>query len=299
MAKSESSYKKKLTTALKLVLTGLALFLVFRKIDTDQLWQIVQTIHWFWLIPAILLFELSKVFTAFRLNIYFKNIDLHISERLNLKLYLIGMFYNLFLPGGIGGDGYKVYLLNKHYKTPVKPLVQAALLDRLGGLVAIVLLLLLLLLPVDLEFPFASDIPWELLIGVAAVLVLPVFWLIQKLLFKKFLASFWKANGWSLLGQLAQLVCAFFILRSLGITEHILAYQLVFLLSSIVAVLPLTIGGVGARELVFVYAHSYAGIDETTAVTFSLIFFLISAAVSLIGAAVKIDFDQVQSMDEN
>ena len=276
---------------MKLVLTGLALFLVFRKIDTEQLWQITKTIHWLWLLPAILTFVLSKLFTAFRLNLYFKNIGLFISEKLNIKLYLIGMFYNLFLPGGIGGDGYKVYLLNKHYQTPVKALVQASLLDRLGGLVAIVFLLLVLILPVDLTLPFASQIPWELLVGLAALLVFPAFWLIQKLLFKAFLPSFWKANGWSMAGQLAQLVCAWFILKSLGVTENFLAYQLVFLLSSIVAVLPLTIGGVGARELVFVYAHTYAGIDEAIAVAFSLIFFLISAMVSLTGSLISIEFE--------
>lgn len=292
MAKTESSLKKKLTTALKLVLTGLALFLVFRKIDTNQLWQITKTIHWFWLVPAILIFVLSKLFTAFRLNLYFKNIGLHISEKLNIKLYLIGMFYNLFLPGGIGGDGYKVYLLNKHFQTPVKSLVQASLLDRLGGLVAIIFLLLVLILPVDLALPFASQIPWEVLVGVAALLVVPVFWLMQKLLFKFFLPSFWKANGWSMAGQVAQLVCAWFILKSLGVTENFLSYQLVFLLSSIVAVLPLTIGGVGARELVFVYAHTYAGIDEAIAVAFSLLFFLITAMVSLTGSMISINFDE-------
>lgn len=292
MAKTESSLKKKLTTALKLVLTGLALFLVFRKIDTNQLWQITKTIHWFWLVPAILIFVLSKLFTAFRLNLYFKNIGLHISEKLNIKLYLIGMFYNLFLPGGIGGDGYKVYLLNKHFQTPVKSLVQASLLDRLGGLVAIIFLLLVLILPVDLALPFASQIPWEVLVGVAALLVVPVFWLMQKLLFKFFLPSFWKANGWSMAGQVAQLVCAWFILKSLGVTENFLAYQLVFLLSSIVAVLPLTIGGVGARELVFVYAHTYAGIDEAIAVAFSLLFFLVTAMVSLTGSMISINFDE-------
>ena len=273
----------------------MALFLVFRKIDTEQLWEITKTIHWLWLIPASLTFVLSKLFTAFRLNLYFKNIGLLISEKLNIKLYLIGMFYNLFLPGGIGGDGYKVYLLNKHYQTPVKSLVQASLLDRLGGLVAIVFLLLVLILPVDLTLPFSSKIPWELLVGVAALLVFPAFWLIQKLLFKAFLPSFWKANGWSMAGQLAQLVCAWFILKSLGVTENFLAYQLVFLLSSIVAVLPLTIGGVGARELVFVYAHTYAGIDEAIAVAFSLIFFLITAMVSLIGSGVTVDFSNKQS----
>ncbi len=276
---------------MKLVLTGLALFLVFRKIDTDQLWEITKTIRWGWLIPAALTFVLSKLFTAFRLILYFKNIGLHISQKLNIKLYLIGMFYNLFLPGGIGGDGYKVYLLNKHYHTPVKSLVQASLLDRLGGLVAIVFLLFVLILPVDLTLPFASQVPWELLVGVLALLVYPAFWLMQKLLFKAFLPSFLKANGWSMAGQLAQLVCAWFILKSLGVTENFLAYQLVFLLSSIVAVLPLTIGGVGARELVFVYAHTYAGINEATAVAFSLIFFLISAAVSLTGSIISINFD--------
>lgn len=291
MSKSERSLKKKLTTALKLVLTGLALFLVFRKIDTQQLWEITKTIHWGWLLPAVLVFVLSKLFTAFRLNLYFKNIGLHIAERLNIKLYLIGMFYNLFLPGGIGGDGYKVYLLNKHYQTPVKSLVQASLLDRLGGLVAIGFLLLVLVLPVDLALPFATQIPWEVLVGVASLLVFPVFWLIQKLLFSAFLPSFWKANGWSMAGQLAQLVCAWFILKSLGVTENFLAYQLVFLLSSIVAVLPLTIGGVGARELVFVYAHTYAGIDEAIAVAFSLIFFLITAMVSLAGSMISINFN--------
>jgi len=282
-------FKNQLKTALKLLLTGLALFLVFRKIDTHQLVQTAKSIQWLWLIPAVLFFVGSKIATAFRLNLYFKNIGLYISERQNWRLYLVGMFYNLFLPGGIGGDGYKVYLLNKHYKTPVKSLVQASLLDRLGGLVAIVFLLLVLVLPVDLTLPAASHIPWELLVGIAALLVFPAFWLVQKVLLKAFLPSFWKANAWSMAGQLAQLVCAWFILKSLGVTENFLAYQLVFLLSSIVAVLPLTIGGVGARELVFVYVHTYVGIDEAIAVAFSLIFFLISATVSLTGSFIKVE----------
>lgn len=285
-------YKNQLKTLLKLILTGLALYLVFRKIDTEQLLQLVKTIQWVWLIPAILLFVLSKVFTALRLNQYFRNIGLQISEKLNLRLYLIGMFYNLFLPGGIGGDGYKVYLLNKHFKTPIKKLLQSALLDRLGGLVAIVFLLLGLFLLVDIQMDFLETEVWKGLMIAGLLFTIPGFWLLQKLFFKDFLPSFWSANAWSMAGQIAQLICAWFILWSLGITENILAYQLVFLLSSIVAVLPLTIGGMGARELVFIYAHTYAGIEETTAVAFSLIFFLITATVSLMGAFVKVELDE-------
>ena len=285
-------YKNQLKTILKLILTGLALYLVFRKIDTAQLFEILKTIQWIWLVPAVILFVLSKVATAVRLNQYFKNISLQLSEWKNWKLYLIGMFYNLFLPGGIGGDGYKVYLLNKHFKLPVKKLLQAALLDRLGGLVAIVFLLFGLFLIVEVELDFLESELWNGLMVAGLILTVPGFWLVQKLFFKDFLPSFWSANAWSFAGQLAQLIFAWFILMGLGLHNNILAYQLVFLLSSIVAVLPLTIGGVGARELVFVYAHQYAGIEETAAVAFSLIFFLISAAVSLMGALVKVDLDK-------
>lgn len=286
-----SRLKNQLKIGLKLLLTGLALYLVFRKIDTEQLFQLATSINWLWLIPAVVLFILSKVATAIRLNRYFENIGIHLSEGQNWRLYLIGMFYNLFLPGGIGGDGYKVYLLNKQFKTPVKKLLQAALLDRLGGLIAIVFLLFGLFLMVEVELDFFESSVWNGLMMAGLILAIPAFWLVQKFLFKDFLPSFWSGNSWSFAGQIAQLVCAWFILMALGIKENILAYQLVFLLSSIVAVLPLTIGGVGARELVFVYAHTYAGIEETAAVAFSLIFFLISAGVSLVGAFIKVDLD--------
>ena len=282
-----SRVKNQLKTALKILLTGGALYLVFQKIDTDQLFQLSKNLSWPWLLPAIALFVGSKVATAIRLNHYFANIHLLLSAWENWRLYLIGMFYNLFLPGGIGGDGYKVYLLNKEFKTPVKELLKASLLDRLGGLVAIVALLLALLGLIELPWQGFTTWTSKALLFAAALGVIPAFWLLQKVLFSNFLPSFWQGIFWSLVGQLAQMASVFCLLLALRVQDNLLAYQAVFLLSSIVAVLPLTIGGVGARELVVVYAHSYAGIQETEAVAFSLLFFLISAAVSLSGAWIK------------
>jgi len=282
-----SSLKNQLKTALKILLTGGALYLVFQKIDTEQLLQLSKNLSWPWLLPAIALFVGSKAATAIRLNHYFANIQLVLSTWENWRLYLIGMFYNLFLPGGIGGDGYKVFLLNKAFKTPVKQLLKASLLDRLGGLVAIVALLLALVGLIELPWQGFETWTTKILLLAAALGVIPAFWLLQKVLFPNFLPSFWKGIIWSLVGQLTQMASVFCLLLALGVQDKFLAYQAVFLLSSIVAVLPLTIGGVGARELVVVYAHSYAGIQETEAVAFSLLFFLISAAVSLSGAWVK------------
>jgi uncharacterized membrane protein YbhN (UPF0104 family) len=282
-----STLKNQLKTALKILLTGGALYLVFQKIDTDNLLQLSKTLSWGWLVPAIALFVGSKVATAIRLNAYFANIHISLSFWENWRLYLIGMFYNLFLPGGIGGDGYKVYLLNNQFKTPVKELLKASLLDRLGGLIAILGLLFGILLVIELPLPLGNPGIGKILFAVGAIGMIPGFWLLQKFLFSNFLPSFWQGIFWSLLGQLAQMAAVVCLLLALGVQDKFLAYQAVFLLSSIVAVLPLTIGGVGARELVVVYAHSYAGIQETEAVAFSLLFFLISAAVSLSGAWVK------------
>ncbi len=64
-----------------------------------------------------------------------------------------------------------------------------------------------------------------------------------------------------------------FLLNSLGVSENLIAYMALFLISSVVAVLPFTIGGVGARELVFVLGHQWFGIEQNTAVAFSLLFF--------------------------
>lgn len=57
------------------------------------------------------MFNISKIISSIRLNRYFKDINLSLSQTYNLKLYYLGMFYNLFLPGGIGGDGYKIYII--------------------------------------------------------------------------------------------------------------------------------------------------------------------------------------------
>ncbi len=285
--------KKFLKLALKIALTGLAVYLVFRKINAQATWEAIQTANWSWLFLALVFFVFSKVLSAFRLNCYFRDLQIRLPEMANIKLYSIGMFYNLFLPGGIGGDGYKVYLLKKSHQKPVKPLLAAVLLDRINGLAVLVLLLFGLTLWVEIDLPEA----WEKGIkglALSGFFIVPLgFWLMVRWWFPSFRSSIILTGGYSLLTQLSQLICAYFILLSLGITARILAYQFVFLLSSIVAVLPLTIGGVGARELVFIYSHDYMGIDQNAAVAFSLLFFLITALVSFIGAFIKVELKEI------
>lgn len=277
--------KKRIKLLLKIILTGAALYLVFNKIDTRTTWQVIQSAHIGWLALAWIFFIVSKVFSAFRLNRYFQDIGLNLPQIKNLKLYAIGMFYNLFLPGGIGGDGYKVYLLNKIHKAPVKKLIHCVLLDRGNGLAVLLWLMFCLMLFLDLEWEYPISLFW---LGLLAMVALPFgFYLVMYLFFRSFMSSIPASTGYSFLNQVLQLFSAYFILAALEVQQQFITYLFVFLVSSTVSVLPLTIGGVGARELVFVYAHDLVGIDRNVAVAFSLLFFLITVLTSLSGIFFK------------
>ncbi len=281
----ESKTKNTLKTILKFVISGGALYIVFRNIDWELTKGILLSANIGWLLLATLLFIGSKVVSSYRLNIYFKNVGLHITEKYNLKLYWVGMFYNLFLPGGIGGDGFKVYLLNKQSDVKIKPLIQASLLDRISGLGSLVFLAGL-----GYAFMDRSELPgWIYWVDIGGLfLIIPVFSFLIAKFFPVFHGSFWITNFHSLAVQLMQVVSAFFILKALGVTDLFLEYQVLFLISSVVAVFPFTIGGVGARELTFILGYQYFGIDENVAVAFSLLFFLITVIVSMGGGFLRV-----------
>lgn len=280
-----SKTKNILKTILKFVVSAVALYFVFKNIDWELTKGVFYASNIGWLIVATLFFIASKILSSLRLNLYFKNIGLSLSEKYNLKLYWIGMFYNLFLPGGIGGDGYKVYLLNKQFGIKVKPLIQASLLDRISGLIALLILAGFGYLLLDVE-KIPQWVEWIDWVGIS--ISLPIYYIILKLLFNNFLSSFLSTTTYSFGVQLLQVVCAYFILLALGVQSHYLEYQVLFLISSVVAVFPFTIGGIGARELTFLLGYQYLGIDENIAIAFSLQFFLITALVSLIGGLLKV-----------
>ncbi len=262
---------------LKCLLSGTALYIVFRNIDRQQFVSVFVRANALWLLVALLFYNLSKIISAFRLNYFFRDSQLLLSEKSNLLLYYIGMFYNLFLPGGIGGDGYKVYLLNRDLGTPVKPAIQAVLFDRLSGMVALVVLSFLF---GWMAFP---EIPYRDVALMLAMLGVPAWYLVNHWWARNFLPSIARTSLLSLGVQGIQVLCAWCILASLGINEFTSAYLTVFLVSSLVSVLPISIGGIGIRELVFIAGASYCPIDKSEAVAFSFLFFLVTAVSSLPG----------------
>jgi uncharacterized membrane protein YbhN (UPF0104 family) len=122
---------------LKFAVTSALLYYVFSKVPLQKVKMRLVNANYWWMLVALLCYFGSMVMSSWRLSSYFKSIKLNLDPRFNFRLYLLGLFYNFLLPGGIGGDGYKIYLLNKTYKKPARKVFWAIMFDRLSGLWAI------------------------------------------------------------------------------------------------------------------------------------------------------------------
>lgn len=262
---------------LKVSITGLSLYLVFKKVDPKDLKSAFSTSNPLLLFGALSFFIISQVISASRLNTFFKGIGLHISEGYNFRIYLLGMFYNLFLPGGIGGDGYKVFLLKKRFKISARKLLWAIFFDRFSGLWALGLITsaLIFFLP---HLGIAYWIPVSVLLSGSLL-----YYFIMKRFFKNYCKHFVLTHFKALMVQSMQIISVIFLLYALHFEGKFSPYLFMFLVSSLVAIFPFTIGGLGAREIVFIYGADLLGYNEHLAVMVSLLFYCISAILSFIG----------------
>lgn len=262
---------------LKIAVTGITLWVVYTKIDLQALSRIWDNATVWLFVPALLFFAVSQLISSFRLLNFFRNIQLPISAKNNIILYIQGMFYNIFLPGGIGGDGYKILTLNRQYNKPHKQVFSAVFFDRLSGLWALGFLLAALSLSVPLFGSYTGLASG----GFAGGSIL--YYFVIRYFFKQHSARFFKTHLLALLVQSCQLIAVAFILKALGCQNAYPAYLTIFLLSTLATLFPFSIGGLGAREIAIVWAASMLGLNKDLAVSVSLCFYFISAILSLMG----------------
>lgn len=273
------SKKALINLLLKIVISGFALYYVFTHINLPDIAEKVSTSNPFYLIAALLVYALSQLVSAFRLKVLFKYVPIPVSHLENIKLYWLGLFYNLFLPGGVGGDGFKVYLIGKHLKTDLKKSIGAILSDRVSGLSIIVILLLIFAPFIDYNIPLKAY-AWAGIPFVAAG-----FFLFLYLFNRTLTPAYVPTMAWAALAQLLQMLSAILILNSLDTdASHMYdAYLFLFFLSAIAGAVPITLGGIGAREVVFMWGAQYLGVDESSAIALSLLFYTGSAITALPG----------------
>jgi glycosyltransferase 2 family protein len=273
--------KQKLWRVLKILLkiafTALLLWLVFSKVDEKKLKELLTNSDPFYIFFAFFFYWLSIAAACWRNLTLLRSIGFDFKYGFAFRLYMLGMFYNISLPGGVGGDGYKIYILRKKFKLPTKRIFLAMLFDRLSGLWAIALIAvsLVILIP-KIEIHYSLPLT-------ALVLGTIVYYFTMRRFFPDYSKHFLNIHLKAGLVQSLQVVAIICILLSHNFDGKFSPYLFSFLLSTLAANLPITMMGIGAREIVMNETSGYFGMNTELAVFLTVTFFLISTLSALVG----------------
>jgi len=132
--------KKRVRTFLWLAVAALALVFLAYRTPRDTFQQAMQGIGWAWAISAVLLYLVAQTLLASRWILLLRVHEVRITLFQAIKLTYLGLFYNNFMPGAVGGDLLKGWYITHHSEKHLR--LEAAVtvfVDRLTGLVGIIL----------------------------------------------------------------------------------------------------------------------------------------------------------------
>ena len=130
--------KKKILTTLQILVTLGILAYIFRD-PTQRAEMADQLIHAnpVWILFGILCYGIVELCAAVRLQILLQVQGIQIGFPRLMALVMIGILFNQFMPGGVGGDVVKIFYLLKETPGKSAQALLAVLMDRLIGMLSI------------------------------------------------------------------------------------------------------------------------------------------------------------------
>src|SRR5881398_3159746 len=308
--------KKILVTLFQLAITIAVLYWVYH--DPNRRTQMAEALRharYSWVVIGILAYVIVEIAAAFRWHVLLKVQGIHLSLLRLSGLFLIGMFYNQFLPGGTGGDIIKSYYLLKETPHKKAGALLAVVFDRFIGLVALVALTANL---IALRYDFLSQKPdtrnllWVLLIllSTSVAFLVATFVISGFKLFRFFPVHFpgrdklieifaayhlyarhWRASlvafGASIIAHLATFTAFLFAAYALRVWVPLLDFFSIMPVERTISALPISFAGIGLREKVLqIMLNGLCGVPEAKAILIGSLSFLIILVCCLPGAIV-------------
>jgi uncharacterized protein (TIRG00374 family) len=303
--------KNILSFLMRLGFSGLLLWWLFSKIDTEKTIEILQTADLTYLYFAGGIFFICQSFLLVRWFIFIKALNLEARPMVVTRFFFIGLFGNLFLPSAIGGDLIKIIGLCKN--SSQKPRVVASvLLDRLSGFASIVIVAVGSFI---IGYRYVNEpqliIPIAI-IGVGSVVVAAILFNEKIYAFGCRIFSFFpkvqkslmqmhydimlmqdnkmegvKAIALSSVGQLVYAVTFWLSAKALHADTPLLYFFIFVPLICVASSLP-SIGGLGVREAGAAYLLGKVGVASEVAVSISLISFLFMIMMGLLGGMIYV-----------
>jgi len=311
--------KKTLLTLLQVALTVGILAFLFRDAEKNrQMLAALSHARLGWIAAAIGVFGIVELAAIIRWQILLRVQGIRIGWGRLASLFMIGILFNPFMPGGTGGDMAKIFYLLKETPDKKPAALLAVLMDRLMGLFGLILIagtVIALRYQWLTQTPITATLLYTLLAifggSVAFILIsfaVTGFGLVHKLPERMPLRDqlvdlsvaynqYGRAWGSSLLGLL---LCVpvhlgsftLFYCVSRAFTESaqrasLLDFWGIMPIVNTITSVPISIGGTGIREGLFIkLLGGLCQIPEATAVTVSLTGYAVLIFWSLVGGVI-------------
>ncbi len=273
----------------------------------------LQNASYPFLFISILFFAVAVTITTIRWKRLLEVQDVKLGFIEAFQLTFIGFFFSNFLPGTLGGDTVKLYYIAKHTRKNAGSLA-SILIDRVIGMSALIFIAIPVVL-LNFRYPVVKNLS-PLVFGLFALFLIASFLffnlknavILKKLFkiqlfgigdkianFKNALVLYRKnkktlvfALSVSIVIQVIIVFVCYFLSKFLNLNIPILYFFLFIPIIQLIVAIPVTVSGIGTREVAFVFFFTTtAGIvPQMDAFALSLVFYLVTVALSLIGGIV-------------
>ncbi len=303
--------RKNILVILKtLISIGLILY-AFRSTDIRAIWDAVRSADLFLLILAFGLIAVGFYISALRWQILLKAQHVVVSIKELTKSYLVGAFFNNFMPTTIGGDIIRTYDISKISRSAAQSFT-VIIVERLTGVFALIVYSFIGLF---LGFSRFGNIPMVWFFGGIFLVILMVMILIARkqhgkeiatenpTFFEKMNLKFirmvdtlytYKENKWSLVQALIlafllqfNVIFYFFIISyALDIRSSFYYFMIIIPLVHVILMFPVSINGIGVRENAFIFFLTQIGVSPASSIALSLLSFAMVLVYACIGGIV-------------
>ena len=282
----------------KVGVSGLALYLIFRGTDPGRISGLLAGSRKPFWAAAFGLMVLSQVISTFRWQILLRLLDFNLPWPRVFRIYFAGMFFSLFLPTVVGGDGIKTYFIASDWKR-VPAALYTLLADRTIGLAALGIYALLGIRAVWEVWPVTLIRGVVFSVGLLYLILLllprlaaPAHMLNRKLreVPPERLFVFWQkwretGKAWllSLVVHLCLVISHVCLARALDLGIPWPVWAVIYPVTALAAFLPISLSGVGPREAAYVYLIGLSGVSREICLAFGIMWFSIVLASGLVG----------------
>ncbi|MBI2414967.1 flippase-like domain-containing protein [candidate division WWE3 bacterium] len=301
--------KKNIKIIFKILVSLLLISIILLKVDNSLVIKNLSLVDVSFIPAIILMFLLNYFLSSLRWKkLILSSSTTSISTVYLTKLYIIGSFFNNFMPTSIGGDVYKVYRLGKKIKNTTEAFI-ATFMERFTGMIALVLISYLGLIK-TLGF-WIAQLPPFLSVNSTFLLFFKFllfggFWIFAvagflslKIFSKKFnvLHDIYDsllryknkkrilidAVLTSFLVQLVAILSHWLVLKSLGVTVEysyaLFVFPIIFLAGFFIP----SINGFGVQDALYIRFFTEVGVPMELALSASITYHFFKLAVSLLG----------------